>query len=264
MSAHTTTTLSATLPFSLLSTEPSLKNLLDANNENLMIKFNCHHIAKIESFDSTKQTATATINYQKTFFQFDSATNKYNPVLIPYPSLADCPVIVLGGGPASLTFPIQKGDDCLVLFNDRDMDNWFFGSSTSGVATPRLHSFADGIIIVGLRPLASVLKNYDMTRAVLQNGSTMVGVGASKVKVSNSSYSLNGVLQDLFSELESLIDQLKGLCTDIAAITVTCAAPGNPSTIPVNSAVFATVSTQLDSIKTQITTTSSHLGALLE
>src|SRR5690606_13368617 len=131
--------------------------------------------------------ATVTINYKKTYYRLNAATGLYAPLLMDYPILVDCPVIALGGAAAALTFPITKGDECLVLFNDRDMDNCFQVGSGSANAAPRLHSFADGIVLVGLRSLAKVLTNYDTQRAVLRNGTALVGVSPSKVRVANSS-----------------------------------------------------------------------------
>lgn len=237
-----------------LNTIPSNPSLTDALNElrkNIMLSLCAHHIATIQSFDPIKQTATATVNYKKTFFQLDKASGLYNPVLIDYPLLLDCPVIVLGGGATSLSFPIKAGDECLVLFNDRDLDNWFQGSSGGAVATSRFHSFSDGIILVGLRSLANVLTGYDMIRAVLQNGTTVVGVGPSLVKIANNMTTLNTLLQ-------SLVTNIKTLVTQTAAITVTgVTAGGGTSGPPTNAATIAAVSTAL-------TTTASQIAGLLE
>jgi hypothetical protein len=65
---------------------------------------NCHAIATIQSFDPTKQTASATVNYKKTYFKPDTA-GVYRPVLVDYPQLIDCPVIFLGGGVLSPDLP---------------------------------------------------------------------------------------------------------------------------------------------------------------
>lgn len=182
---------SSTIALNRIPENPSLKDLLDLLKKDILLSFSSHHVATIQSFDATSQRATATVNYPKTFFQLNSLTGLYEPVLLSYPILLDCPVMFLGGGGASLTFPVAKGDECLIFFNDRDIDNWFQGGTGSACATSRLHSFSDGIILVGVRSLPNVLTNFDQTRAVLQNGTTSVGVGESKVKISNE---INGKL----------------------------------------------------------------------
>jgi hypothetical protein len=159
----------ADMPLNLIPNDPSLKDLLDQFGKGLLLNLNCHAIGQIQVFDPETQQATATIVYKKTFFQPDKLTGEYLPTLVDYPILVDCPVMCLGGGDGALTFPIAPGDECLVLFNDRDIDNWFNGATGSGVNTPRLHSFADGIILVGVRSLANVIVDYNATGVELRN-----------------------------------------------------------------------------------------------
>ncbi len=168
----------------LVPNEPELKDLLNQHAKSLGLSINCHHIGTVQSFDETVQTARVTINYKKTFFEPD-ATGNYQAVLRDYPLLIDCPVVTLAGGTGALTFPIASGDECLVLFNDRDLDNWFAGSSGSAVATPRLHSFSDAMVLVGVRSLANVIPLYSTSAVELRtlDGATKIAVQATKVVV---------------------------------------------------------------------------------
>lgn len=242
---------SPTVKQNQVPSDPSLADLLDLVKRDVMMSLSAHHVGIVQSFDETKQTAQVTIAYKKTYFQRDVKTGLYNPVLVDYPILVDCPVVVLGGGGvASLTFPIAKGDECLVLFNDRDIDNWFASGQIGPVATPRLHSISDGFALVGIRSSGKVLSGYDLTRAVLQYGGTVVAVSETLVKIANEDHTLNTILQQLVTTLNNLV-------TQTAAITVTCAAPGNPSTIPVNAAAITALGTQLSQVATD-------LGELLE
>ncbi len=209
----------------------SMKDLLDLIAKDIMLELNCHAIGTIQSFDPVKQTCTATINYKKTFFFKNDQSGNYEPVYKTYPILIDCPVIVLGGGAWALTFPITVGDECSILFNDRDIDNWFASGQMQAPATNRLHSFSDGIVLVGLRNSTRVLGDYDTARAVLRSENAMVGVGETLIKIANNSTTLNTLLQDLL--------------TAIQALTVVCAAPGNPSSVPVNAADFAMIATNI-------------------
>lgn len=158
--------------------DPELKDLLDLFRKDIFLHLNCHAIAKIQSFNQLTQSATATVNYKKTFFEPNTFTGVYDQKLVDYPILVDCPVMFLGGGGTSITFPVENGDDCMVFFNDRDMDNWYKGSSSSPNATPRLHSFSDGIILVGLRSLNNVILNFDTDGIALRTRD-----GLTKIKV---------------------------------------------------------------------------------
>lgn len=184
--------------FNKMQTEMSMKDLLDLHKRDIMLSLNCHGIATVKTFDSGAMTITAAMNYSKTFYQ-NNAQGVVVPVLRPYPLLVDCPVVILGGGGCSVTFPIAAGDECLIIFNDRDMDNWIEGATSGPVATNRLHSFSDAIALVGFFAPSS----YDATRAVLGNGTTGVGVGPAKVKVFNNSTTLNTLLQQLITDLNT-------------------------------------------------------------
>jgi hypothetical protein len=210
--------------------DPGLAELMTLMKADVMTNLNCHHIGVIQSFDAAKQTATVTIAYKKTIFQANPQTGVYAPVLINYPLLADCPVICLGGGSAALTFPIKQGDECLVLFNDRDIDNWFQAGQIGPNATPRAHSIADGFALVGIRSLNSVLTGYDSTHATLRNGSMGVGVSNSLIKLYNATTTLGTLMQQMLTQLQTLANT-----------------PAVPSS-PINPAV----ATQLASIATDL------------
>ena len=260
------------VPFNFIPIEPSFTDALNLLKKDILLNLNSHHVGTVQSFDADNQTCTATINYPKTYFELNSVTGLYQPVLVNYPLMVDCPVMSLGGGLAALTMPVKIGDECLVLFNDRDLDNWFQGGAGAAVATPRLHSFSDAIILVGLRSLGNVLSNFDLARGVLRGGSAVVGVNTvnSKVLISNASPSgsdgsytygttLNTLLQNLMTQNENLANA----CAAITVVAGTFNAPagGGPVTgisgVPVNAVTISTCATQIMSIATEI-------GALLE
>jgi hypothetical protein len=164
--------MSQSIPQNLIpNDDPSLKDLLDLYKKFTLLDLNCHHIGQIEVFNPEDQTATISIAYSRTFLQ-PSSNENYVPVQVPYPPIT-CPVFVIGGGGGALTFPISPGDECLVAFNDRDIDNWFAGIGQGGaVNTGRLHSFTDAMCFVGFRSMANVLKSYDAANVVLMNGLT--------------------------------------------------------------------------------------------
>ena len=53
---------------------------------------------------------------------------------MPLPLLLDCPVYFPSGGNCTLTFPVQPGDECLVVFASRCIDAWW---QSGGVRTRR-------------------------------------------------------------------------------------------------------------------------------
>lgn len=189
-------------------TEFTLKDLLDITARDVMLSLNCHAIGTVQGFTSTaQQTVKVSINYKKTVLGSDG-----NPSAIDYPILAEVPLVILGGGQSFLTFPIQTGDQCLVFFNDRDIDNWFAGTNGVPLASNRLHSFTDAIALIGPRSMLNALVSYDTDRVVLSKGITggTIKLGT-KVQIKNAT-------SDLATVIKGLIDVIEGLMTIPAVV----------------------------------------------
>lgn len=230
------------LPLKIVKTDPKLQDLLDGFSRDIMLRLNCHAIGQIQSFNSAKQTVQVQISYGKTI-AVQQSDGTYTQQLVNYAPLIDVPVISLCGGTAGLTMPIVAGDNCLLLFNDRDIDNWVGGASSGAVATGRLHSTSDALALVGLNKVST----YNTAHAMLYNGTTQVGVSSSKVLITNSAgKTLNTLLQNLCTQVENL-------ATACAAIMVSTSTGGPPT----NAVTISAVTTQVTTIATQI-------GALLE
>lgn len=203
----------------LIPTEPNLKDLLDFFKKQIKLELNCHHIGKIALFNPLNQTAQVNIVYTKTFSQVDDIGIQ-TVTTVNYPMLLECPVICLGGGDGSLTFPIETGDECLVLFNDRDIDTWFStGGSSSAPNTGRLHSFTDGIALVGIRSMPNVLTDYSSSAVTLTYGLNTIQIFETKVLISLSpttslEIDSTGVVK-ITNETGELLSTLANLFNDV-------------------------------------------------
>lgn len=183
----------------------SLVDLLNEHKRQIQIETNCHAIGEIQSFNSQDQTCSIKVNYKKTKM-VQGSTGAYQKTFIDYPILIDCPVIILSGGQSGISFPISVGDDCLVLFNDRDINNWFAGEKNTELESNRLHSLSDGIALVGLKSLNDSLENYDEENVHIFNEDSGIRVKPSKIELYNSTDKLGLLLREL-------IDTIKGLTT---------------------------------------------------
>ena len=64
---------------------------------------------------------------------------------VAFPLLRDVPVFM------PVSFEINEGDACLVVFADRDIDAWFETGGTEVPPSGRMHSLSDGFAFVGFR-----------------------------------------------------------------------------------------------------------------
>lgn len=235
------------LPLNSIYSQPQLKDLLDVFEKAIKLEFNCHHIGRIEQFYPDTQQADVSISYMQAFTKTDdNGVQSINPV--EYPLLVKCPVIVLGGGLGYLTFPIGHHDEGLVLFNDRDIGNWFEGTYTSLPDTPRLHAYPDGIMLVGVRNLDCSIENYFMNGIELRYRGASIKVYQDKVVVSfgdgtvNLTLNSDGTFQVQNSHGE-VISQIIKLLQDIQAGTTNTIFGPQPLIMPTFAADLAVLET---------------------
>lgn len=136
----------------------SNKSLPDLFNRSFSVfsRFlNCVKIGQIQSFDKVHQTATVQIMHKEEY-EYNFIERQLNE----YPLLEEVPVVVLGGGGGRLTFPIKKGDTCLLLFNDYELDGWWISGESRPSDFPRKHDLSDAVALVGLNSIVSLIQNY--------------------------------------------------------------------------------------------------------
>lgn len=97
--------------------------------------------------------------------------------------LPDVPVVYIGGGAFVATFPIEPGDEALVIFSDRCIDSWWQNGGVQNPAELRMHDLSDGFALIGPRSLARSIPNVSTTAAQLRSldGSTYYELAAGGV-----------------------------------------------------------------------------------
>ncbi|MDE2019605.1 MAG: hypothetical protein KGJ13_04640 [Patescibacteria group bacterium] len=199
--------------FGLPQHEPGLVDLLNVFEDSIYAKLNCVKIGQIQSFDAAAKTASIQVMFQRVL---------RNGGYQNYPVLVDCPVLIAQGGGASLQFPVSKGDWCLLLFCDRNIDAWF----TTGTAQPppdgRMHDISDAIAIIGLCPQPSAIVAPDSSESrLIGTAGEKVGIKGGLVTIQNSSQNLLTALNNLLTALESLTVTVSGSTGTVSAATVT-------------------------------------------
>ena len=74
------------------------------------------------------------------------------------PLLVDVPVFFMG----NLVYPIEKGDECLVVFADSCIDSWFMSGGVSMPVSARKHDLSDGFAFVGFKSRKKVTEGIDL------------------------------------------------------------------------------------------------------
>ena len=119
--------------------------------------------------------ATGTIDAQPAIqgVQLDDQGNR---VAVNMPKLVDVPILFQNGGGCHLTFPVQKGDECLVFFAGRDIDSWWETGSISPPLSKRTLSLSDGFALVGPKSKNRVIPDISTTESTWRNTDNSAGI----------------------------------------------------------------------------------------
>lgn len=117
---------------------------------------------EIVSFDAEKQTAEV----QPTIKIKTKISGEVQEFTLPI--LPDVPVVFPHGGGFSLTFPVKKGDECLLVFSARCIDGWWNSGGVQSEAEIRNHSLSDGFALLGPCSQKKKISNYSTSEVVLK------------------------------------------------------------------------------------------------
>lgn len=171
--------MTQTVPNGKKPTIPSLTILLENLKADIFQQLNCVKIGTIKEFYPVLQTVDVQIAYS----QITSETLDGVRTLAEFPLLVNVPVYFQSGGGFTMTFPISEGDECLLLFNDRQIDNWVLSGSGKPPSIERAHDLSDAFALVGIRNNTRLLANVSTSTAQLRSddGSTYVEVAGSGI-----------------------------------------------------------------------------------
>lgn len=166
----------------------SLLNLFEEAIVTVFKSLHCIKVGEIQSFNSQNQTVSVKILHKKI-----NEFNTQERELSDYSLLSEVPLVVLGGGGTYITHPIRPGDQCLLLFNDYELDGWWTSGEGRASEFPRRHDLSDAIAIVGLNPLVKALQNYSNFLNLHYSDISSIIIGDS-IDINNAQTNVSGKL----------------------------------------------------------------------
>jgi len=216
--------------------EPNLDDVINGAISDYSYLINCHRVGTIKSFDPTMQTASIQL-VDKGVFSSDQGD-----IIVDFPLLVNCPVVIFKGLNGGLTIPINNDDTCLICFNDRDLDNWLIDGLNQRPNTLRTHDLSDGIAIVGIRSQINNISDYNNEATELNYLNNKISLDSIKINLINA----NGgsIVIDDKLELKNTAENLKGLIDELITI-ITNLKTVDPisGNLPIDPATVASLST---------------------
>lgn len=177
---------------------------------NIFSNLNCHNIGRILEFDPTTQLCTIELMQIKQF-----GDQAYTPAPI-----TQVPLIMLGAGNAHITMPNPVGTTCLLLFLDRNMDNFMETGEQYMPDTARMHDFTDCVALTTFKTLVDPIQDYDEQAISLLNEDIIDEVNhatslkvypdsvevqtTGKIKLANTTQNLATLMQGFLSACENI------------------------------------------------------------
>ena len=178
-----------TKPIIGATSDPTINDLLNKVKKDVFYSLNCVQIGTIRSYNNVKNTVEVTINFKRMKPDLEETS---------YPLLVDVPLVILSGGDSCLSFPVSSGDQCVLLFNDRCIDDWWYDGTVGLPMSSRAHSLSDGLALVGIRNLK--------TATTTPSGSVCLEGGSHKIAIKNTT-------TDLLTVLNNLVNVIAGITT---------------------------------------------------
>lgn len=93
------------------------------------------------------------------------------PTIVELPQIDDVPIGLPSAGGWDMTFPIQQGDECDLVFQDMAFDLWWQNGGVQNQPDGVLfrHNLFDAVAWFGLRNQQRVLANYSTTSVQIRN-----------------------------------------------------------------------------------------------
>ncbi len=170
------------------------------------LQFNTHVAIPcvVQSFNATQRTVECQPTIRERVINEDNVITYVN-----YPVLVNVPVCFPQSTNAGITFPISRGDECIVLFQDGSIDNWWLKGNVQNPVEQRRHDLSDGIAIFGVNNQSKQQIPYNANALTLSYKNNVVKITENDVIINGRS------MNSAFALLDSLrththIDSLGG------------------------------------------------------
>lgn len=238
---------------------PELSDVIDSHIDHALVGVNTCMPAIIESYDPATRTCSVKPALMR---KYEDGT------LVERPLISDVPVLFNQGGKLSITYPLKKGDDVLLIFSQRSLESW---KNKTGVVDPkdaRKFHLSDAICIPNNPRPSSIVNAASADKTVVQmdksiiemseNGTVVIKNGVGSITLDQTgkiTCSANGKLMEVdvngkfkFEGTHNLLEQLILLAQNLQTAQVLTAL-GPQNILPPALTAFGQIETKLTAIK---------------
>jgi len=194
----------------------NLSELLDTHARVICGRIHTGFVARVRSYDATRQTCEAAPIVRQRYLNGDSER---------IPVISNIPVKFPSGGGYAITFPLIKGDDVFLSFAERSIDEWKAqGNPDIDPQSKRRFDLADATAYP-IRSPSNALQSADASAMVLGEDSP----SGLKIRINGGKISIGTPAAELLNEVDAIASELIDIITaeqqSITAVGALGAAP---------------------------------------
>lgn len=202
-----------TSKFTQLTSPPNLTQTIQSATVKTASELNCMRIGIVQSFNPQDLTVEVLIANKKVIGLNQDGTQvlrDYTPITA---KVCYC-------NPYE-TFPINQGDECILLFSDREIESWFINGDVNPEGYPRMHDLTDAVAIFGIRSLPKMISiladclNLFYGNSNISLSADLINITAQTVQAANFQ-AMNGASGSIIdSQGKTLATVKSGIITEI-------------------------------------------------
>lgn len=139
--------------FNYKASVPDISEVVKYNGLRMASDLNCMRIATVEEVHYEDLTVSVKLLNKRTLGQNADGTPNVRDYALIRAKICYCSPFI--------TFPISVGDDCVLLFSDREIESWFINGDAQPVNHQRMHDLTDAFAIFGIRSLPKMIELTD-------------------------------------------------------------------------------------------------------
>lgn len=198
----------------LTSPSKNYQDIETRTNENLRVMIP----GIIQSFDASAMTCTVKCAIRENIKNYDAG--KYEDIELPL--LQDVPIVFPSAGNYQITFPISQGDECVVLFADMCIDNWWLNGGIQNQFEKRRHDLSDAFCMPAKMSQSKKISSFNTNCLEIKNSASGVKIELQDDKVVADGVNI-GKLKADYDALKADHDALKvtvqTLSNDLTTLT---------------------------------------------
>jgi hypothetical protein len=166
-----------------MSTTPSLAEVIKAGIDRKLEQLRVATPARIERVDLERQLVDV-----QPLLKEDQVDDEGVKTSVPLPVIPNVPVVFLGGGGFRTTYPVSKGDTCLLLHMDRSIDRWKVNGGLVDPGEDWRHELGDAVALCGLNDVAHAWTGASATNMTIgKDGGAKITITPTEIHLGGSS-----------------------------------------------------------------------------